>query len=131
MEIRGRSTAFSACVSAIFAGAETWDWVSEAQCCYTLKFRIGEVEGVVLGGCAVDGTVASATCGEEACLLVFGEVEPNCFGLQVRKYVCETALQGLDFMVQGLLKVQKRSRCLSCTSMSEGTDPDVGGVKVL
>ena len=64
-------------------------------------------------------------------MLVFGEIELNGFGLKAIKYVSEAALYGLDLVVEGLLKVQKRSRCLPCTGVPKRADPDVGGVEVL
>jgi len=70
-------------VGAVLAGAETWDWVTEAQCSDALKFWVGEMKRLVFGGCAVDGTVASATCGKKTSVLVFGKVKPYVFGSQI------------------------------------------------
>ena len=44
---------------------------------------IGKVECAVFRGCAVNGAITSAPCGKEACLVVFGEIEPDGLGLEV------------------------------------------------
>ena len=85
----------------------------------------------MLGGCTVYGSVPRAPCGEEACLLVFGEVVPYSFGLEVIQYRGEATLHGFDFMVQRLLEVEKRAWGLSSAGVAEGANPDVGGVKIL
>ena len=81
VEVRGWGPAFPARVSAVFAGAEAWDWVTEAQCGDTPKFGVGEVKGQMFGWGAVNGPIPHAPCGKEACLLVLGKVEPNGLGL--------------------------------------------------
>ena len=132
MEIRGRSTAFSACMTAVLAGAEAWDWVTEAQCSDALKFWVREVKGLVFGGRAVDGTIASATGREETGLLVFGKVKPYSFGLKIVEDVRETALKGFDLMVEWLLKVKESTGGLSCAGVSKGVpkgaDPTVSSL---
>ena len=72
VEIRGRGTAFSACVGTVFAGAEAGERMAKAQCCDALELWAREVQGLVFGGRAVDGAIPSAICGEEASLLIFG-----------------------------------------------------------
>ena len=60
---------------------------------------------MVLGWCAVDGTVPSATCGQEAGLLILGQVVPDCFGLEVVKHISEPALEGFNLVAKRLLEV--------------------------
>ena len=60
----------------------------------------------MFGGCAIDGTVASAFSGKEACLLIFWEVEPDGLGLEVIEDVGEFALEGFNFMGEWLLEVK-------------------------
>ena len=59
----------------------------------------------MFGRCAVYGPVPGATCGEEAGLLIFGEVVPDRLGLEIVEYIGEPALEGLHLVAEWLLEV--------------------------
>ena len=106
VQVRGGSATFPASVRTVCAGVEPWNWMAKSEGSDALEFWVGEVQGMVFCGCAVDGTIASATCGKEARLLVFGKVKPDCFGLEVVEDVGESALEGFYLVGEGLLEVE-------------------------
>ena len=86
-------------MGAVLASAQPRNGVTQAERGDALELGVSEVEGEVLGRCAIYGTISRAAGGEETGLLLLGKIVPDGLRLEVVKYRGETTLNGFDFVV--------------------------------